>query len=155
MDPIQIIADMGIYHWLSLAVVLLIAEVSLPGGFFLGAAAGALFTGLLQVLVGDFSWQWAISCYSLSAVAFSYIAVTRLRGLLDFQSDHEQLNDRMSSLLGAQGVIMQMPGQATKVKIGDTLWGVVRNDDLEHHSKVTVVGVSGTDTICKCNSSES
>ncbi|WP_299979652.1 NfeD family protein [uncultured Pseudoteredinibacter sp.] len=149
MEAIQFIADMNFYHWLTLAAVLLIAEIALPGGFFLGAAAGALFTGLIHILMPEMSWQLALTIYSVSAVAFSFLAVTKMRGVLDFQSDHETLNNRMDNLLGAHGVVLMPAGGAAKVKIGDTLWGIVPDEKLYDQAEVKVVAVDGTNTVCE------
>lgn len=149
MEAIQFIADMNFYHWLTLAAVLLIAEIALPGGFFLGAAAGALFTGLIHILMPEMSWQLALTIYSVSSVAFSFLAVTKMRGVLDFQSDHQNLNNRMDNLLGAHGVVLMPAGEAAKVKIGDTLWGIVPDASLYDQAEVKVVAVEGTNTVCE------
>ncbi len=149
MEAIQFIADMNFYHWLTLAAVLLIAEIALPGGFFLGAAAGALFTGFVHLLMPDMSWQVALAIYSISSVVFSFMAVNKMRSVLDFQSDHEDLNNRMAHLVGAQGVVMMVPGQPGKVKIGDTLWGLEPDESLYDQAAVTVVAVEGTNTVCQ------
>ncbi|GAA6153790.1 NfeD family protein [Pseudoteredinibacter isoporae] len=149
MEAIQFIADMNFYHWLTLAAVLLIAEIALPGGFFLGAAAGALFTGLIHLLMPDMDWQAALAMYSISSVVFSFLAVNKMRAVLDFQSDHEDLNDRMANLVGAQGTIMMIPGEPSKVKVGDTLWGLEHDDRFYDQAPVTVVGVEGMNAVCQ------
>lgn len=153
MEAIQFIANMNFYHWLTLAAVLLIAEVALPGGFFLGAAAGSLFTGLIHLVVPDMSWQMALTIYSISSVVFSFLAVTKMRRVLDHQTDHENLNNRMENLVGAHGVIIMSAGQPGKVKVGDTLWNVVSNDRLYDQAEVTVIAFEGTDTICELRES--
>lgn len=149
MEVIQFITDMNFYHWLTLAAVLLIAEIALPGGFFLGAAAGSLFTGFIHLLAPDMSWQMALIIYSVSSVVLSFLAVSKMRNVLDHQSDHQSLNNRMENLVGTRGVILMEPGQPGKVKVGDTLWGVVANDSLYDQAEVTVVSFEGTDTVCQ------
>ncbi|MCV6615188.1 MAG: NfeD family protein, partial [Cellvibrionaceae bacterium] len=146
---IQFISEMGYFHWFSLATLLLIVEVVLPGGFFLGAAAGAVFTGVLHLILGDLSWQWALMVYSLTSVVFSYLAVTRLRGLMQAQDDHPQLNNRLAGLIGAKGRLVLGAGHSPKVKIGDTLWAIADTDGLAEGMMVVVTDIV-EDELLRC-----
>jgi|GEM_PF-2871148 len=149
----EFIGELDLSHWMTLAAILLIAEVMLPSGFFLGAAAGAAFTGGLGLLIPSWDWHYALMTYAASAVVFSYIAVTRFRGLLDFQSDHGDLNDKMGSLIGRSGRVV-LAGTIAKVQIADTLWSVNNAEGLKESERVVVTSVIGSQVVVQPSSAQ-
>ncbi|MCV6587678.1 MAG: NfeD family protein [Marinobacterium sp.] len=125
------------WHWLILAVALIIGEMLGAAGFLLGAALAALLvSGLLFLgLLGG--WQSQLLWFALLAVVLSFVwyaVYQRMKG----KTDTPDLNDRAGQLVGRQFVLQEdLPAGQGRVQIGDTFWRVKAEGSLS--AGVTVV----------------
>ncbi|WP_038035485.1 NfeD family protein [Thermopetrobacter sp. TC1] len=129
------------YGWFSLGMLLLIAEVIIPGIFLMWFGLAALFTGVIDWLIPGLSWQ-------IQALAFAVLSVGLVFGVrpyigleLNKETDRPDLNRRLYSLIGEVTTLTRpIQNGHGEVKIGDTLWRVT-GPDLPKGTRVKVVGV--------------
>ncbi len=129
------------YGWFSLGMLLLIAEVIIPGIFLMWFGLAALLTGVIDWLIPGLSWQ-------IQALAFAVLSVGLVFGVrpyigleLNKETDRPDLNRRLYSLIGEVTTLTRpIQNGHGEVKIGDTLWRVT-GPDLPKGTRVKVVGV--------------
>lgn len=115
------------WHWLSLAVLFLIAEMLGFSGFLIGAAAAAFVTGLASALM-DFSWQAQVSTFASLAIVFTIAYFRFFREFTFRQEDHHGLHDRVSQQVGKRGKVV-LANAGLVVQIGDTFWPIANQAD--------------------------
>lgn len=137
----EILTQLEFWHWLSVAVLLLIAEVLGAGGFLLGIAIGALVLGVLVAIFPTMSWQIQLVLFSVLSVSCTLIYWKRFRRLNN-ETDHPELNDRRARLVGSKAVLIDaiINGKG-KVQIEDALWTVLSDEDLPAATVVEITGV--------------
>ncbi len=135
-------------HWVSVmwaiaAIVLICAEMVIPGAFllWLGLAAAAVFAVTLLFSGIGLLWQ------ALLMIIFSYVSVQIYRRYFrgrTIHTDQPLLNQRAEQFIGQtlnlQKDIVNGRGQA---QIGDALWTLVCDHDWPAGTRVKVVGIDG------------
>ena len=131
------------WHWLLLAVALMIAEAAFPGAFMLWFGVGAAVTGLTLFVVPALGWQIQLLVFAATSVA-SIFAWRRYKALHPEAESHPNLNQRGRSYLGRRFTLDEpiVDGYG-KLKVDDGVWRVA-GDDLAAGTRVEVVGVDGT-----------
>lgn len=130
------------WHWLVLAVALIILEIFSPGVFliWLGAAAGIV--GLLMLLMPDMGWQMQVVLFAV----FSVLAIVAARMFLSrhpIATDQPTLNRRGEQYLGRVFTLdEEIQNGSGKIRVDDTTWKV-QGSDCPAGSKVKVAGVDG------------
>ena len=143
---LTLIKDAGPWAWWILGIVLLVAEIVVPGNFLVWVGIAGLLTGLLSNLFWETSWwvwetQWLVFA-ALSALSLwlGRTWLSRHRGL----TDEPTLNQRGASLIGRTAdLIDPIHNGRGRVKIGDTIW-MVSGPDLPAGSRVKVVASDGS-----------
>lgn len=144
---LTLIKDAGPWAWWILGIILLVAEIVVPGNFLVWVGIAGLLTGLLSNLFWETSWwvwetQW-LTFAGLSALSL-WVGRTwlhRRRGL----TDEPTLNQRGASLVGRTAdLIDPIHNGRGRVKIGDTVW-MVTGPDLPAGSRVRIVASDGSD----------
>lgn len=137
------IQDLAYWHWLTLGILFLIAEVAVSGtSFLLWIGFAALFTGVATlILPGLFTWQIQLVAFGVSSVAS--VGLWR-RYVKDVPAeDGTILNKRGAEHIGKvvllEEAILQGSG---RIRIDDTLWNVT-GDDMPVGSKVRIVALDG------------
>lgn len=132
-----------IYLWWIAALVLITAEIVLPGFFLLwiGLAAAGVGTLLLVIPGLNLLTQVVIFVVLAFSACFGYWRLAR-------QSLRAQpaptLNRRAEQLIGQRYVLdTAIENGRGKARVGDSLW-LVEGPDLPAGSRVAVVGVDGT-----------
>ncbi|MFO1032911.1 MAG: NfeD family protein [Hyphomicrobiales bacterium] len=132
----------GPWVWWSLAGLLLIGELLMPGVFLLWLAIAAALTGLVHVLF-DLPWQGEVGLFAVFSallVAASWRMVMKQHHV---RSDAPNLNQRQYDYVGRRAVLVEAIFNGTgKVRIDDTLWDA-EGHDLPKGTPVVVTGVSG------------
>lgn len=131
------------WHWLTLAVVLLILEVLGTSGFLLGIAVAAF--AMAGVLALDMlpAWQHQLLLFSLLAVIFTLLYWRVFRRFND-RSSEPLLNDRAAQLIGRRFVLENtLIGGQGRVRIGDTMWKAESESELEAGTSVEVFASEG------------
>jgi len=137
------IAENGAWSWWILGMILIGIEVLAPGTFFLWFGLAAFFVGFVSLIVGPESafwvWQTQIITFVVVALLFAVIGRTVMRNKRWDTSEHPDLNERGSQLIGRQAVLTQPISEGMgRARIGDTTWRV-KGPDLPKGSKVKVV----------------
>jgi membrane protein implicated in regulation of membrane protease activity len=128
--------------WAGVGLVLMGAEILLPGVFMLWLGIAALITGGVIALV-------AISL-ELQLVAFSAAAlVCCVAGYLIYRTSNKKsraqnaVNDRGATMIGSTGEVAEAIRHGTgRVRIGDSLW-LAEGPDLAVGTTVRIKGLSG------------
>jgi len=130
------------WHWLTLALALLVLEVFAPGVVFLwlGLAAGAV--GLLFYLDPALSWQDQFLAFAVLGLASVALGRWWL-GRHPIQTDEPQLNRRGEQYVGRVFTLAApiVNGEG-KVRVDDTTWKV-HGPDLPAGEKIRVTAVDG------------
>jgi membrane protein implicated in regulation of membrane protease activity len=145
----DLIKEAGPWAWWILGIVLLVAEIAVPGNILVWVGVAGLATGLLSNLVWDTNW-WVWEVQWLTFAALSALSLWASRRWLSrgrYQSDQPTLNDRGASLVGRTADLIEpLHNGRGRVKIGDTIW-LVSGPDMPAGSKVRVVGSNGSDLV--------
>ena len=144
---LTLIKDAGPWAWWILGIVLLVAEIVVPGNFLVWVGIAGLLTGLLSNLFWETSW-WVWEVQWLTFAALSALSLWLGRQLLHrnrLSTDQPTLNDRGASLVGRTADLIEpIHNGRGRVKIGDTIW-IVNGPDLPAGARVRVVASNGSD----------
>jgi membrane protein implicated in regulation of membrane protease activity len=139
---VGIIETLGGWSWWVLGLILLGAEVLLPGFFFLWFGIAAILIGISALLI-DWPWQFQI----LGFVALSMITALigrRFAGTSEGETADPLLNMRADRLQGRTFILSEpiVEGRG-RVEIDDSVWQV-RGPDAPAGARVVVTGADGT-----------
>ena len=127
--------------WILGGLLLLIAELGLPGIFLLWVGLAAIGTGLVVlVALPPFA---AVAAVFLALLAGGVALSLRLRR----QRPAARLNTPEAGLVGRSGMLLPMDGPDLRVRIGDSDWPARLPADVkvpEAPLRVRVEGVTGT-----------
>ena len=143
----RIATELGSWAWVVLGFVLLIAEIVVPGIFFLWIGLAAIVTGAITVLAGMLGlpqpgWQ----LQSVIFLALSFVAVMIGRRVSRSQRGAEQaLPDRLAAMVGTVATLAEpiVDGHG-RVRIGDTQWQAVADEDMPAGTRVRVTAAEST-----------
>lgn len=129
------------WHWLTIAVVLLVVEMLLPSTYFLWLGISAALVGVLMIVLSiDAEVQWLL---------FAFFAVTSIvlwrRHLKHYpiKTDRPTLNRRGEQYIGRTFTLdTPIINRAGKLRIDDSIWKV-EGPDLPAGARVQVYGVEG------------
>jgi len=144
----DLFAQLGIWTWWIIALLLLIAELLVSGIFFiwLGVAAAAV---AVVSLVVDLPWQADIALFAALSVAFVLLARPWMRKRQAQESDQPNLNQRNRNYIGRSYVLVEpIVNGRGRLDIEDTRWEV-EGPDLPAGARVTVTAASGMRLIVK------
>ena len=140
----QFLTNLEYWHWLALALLLIIIEMVAPSAVFLwfGVAAGVL--GVALLLIPSMAWQ-------VQLILFSVLSVGSLLAWRSYAKKHPPadnkyptLNKRGDDLIGRvftldEGIV----NNYGKLRVDDTMWKI-RGSDTDAGSRVRVTAVDGT-----------
>lgn len=131
------------WHWLILAVVLLIFEALGTSGFLIGIAAAAfLMAGVVAMDIVQ-AWQYQLLWFSLMALVLTLLYWKVFKGFNN-RSAEPLLNDRAAQLIGRRVVLEEslIAGQG-RIKVGDTLWKASADTQLNAGTTVEIYASEG------------
>jgi membrane protein implicated in regulation of membrane protease activity len=144
---LTLIKDAGPWAWWVLGIILLVAEIAVPGNVLVWVGVAGLVTGLLSNLFWETGW-WVWEVQWLTFAALAALSLWLGRGWLNRNrgmTDEPTLNQRGASLIGRTAdLIDPIHNGRGRVKIGDTIW-MVRGPDLPAGSRVRIVASDGSD----------
>lgn len=134
--------DVLYWHWWVLGLLLLVAEMLLPTGFFLiWIGAAAILVGAVSWLVPALSWEVEMVMFGVLSVA-SFFTWKRLRPV-NLDSDQPTLNRRGHSYVGRTFTLTApIVNGVGKLHVDDSQWRV-SGADAEAGAQVRVVAVDG------------
>ena len=139
---VQFFEWLGAWAWWVLGLILLAAEVLLPGFFFLWFGIAAILIGISALLI---DWPWQMQ--ALGFVVLSVITALLGRRFFaigqDIETADPHLNLRASRLEGQTFVLAEpiVEGRG-RLKIDDSIWQV-RGPDAPAGARVVVTGADG------------
>ena len=142
MSLVNLMAGLGAWNWLFLAVALFGLEAIVPGVHFVWFGLAAMIVGIAGLATG-FVWQWQLIAFAVLAVASVFVA-RRYARTDAAPSDLPDLNVRGAQYVG-RVVTVEEPirdGRG-KVRVGDTLWQA-EGADAPTGTRVKVTGVRNT-----------
>ncbi|MEP6511461.1 MAG: NfeD family protein [Dokdonella sp.] len=132
------------YGWWLLALILVGAEMILPGYFMLwiGIAAGVM--GIVMLVAPGLPTIAQAIVFALLSIAACLVYWKFIRPLAEQRNDQPLLNRRGKKLVGERFVLIEaIVNGRGKVKVGDGQW-LAEGPDLPVGSEVEVIAVDGT-----------
>jgi membrane protein implicated in regulation of membrane protease activity len=146
---LQAVLDIGPYHWLALAALLIAIEMVMPTQYLMWPALAAAFVGLIGFLV-DIPVVGEVTVFSVLAVG---LTVVSHRLFPPERSDAARwLNQRTDQLVGQTAIVAgDFRGGAGGVMLGDTRWAArsVDGSDLIDGTRVIVAHAESTLLVVK------
>lgn len=129
------------WHWLVLAMLLLVIELAVPIMWFLWVAVGAGILALLTLLFPDIPWPWQLILFGVISIASLFIGRQLFRG--NPVHDAPALNRRGEQHVGKIFTLVEpiVNGKGA-ARVGDTQWRVA-GSDLPVGTRVQVTHVDG------------
>ncbi len=130
--------------WLTLGGLLLAAEMLGSNGYLLWSGVAGVLTGLLTWAI-PFSWEWQGTLFAVLTLLAAWLWSKWLRKRMRQQRPADaQLNQRGQQLVGRRFTLDNaLENGRGHVRVGDSSWPVIADEDLAAGSKVEVVAVEG------------
>lgn len=137
---------MSYLEWSALGLLLILFELFIPGVylFWFGLAGLAVSWGVYMLLIPEtvtvqlFAFS-ILSCLTTLSGVYIYKKVeNKFKGVKEYKN----LNDLASQYIGQIATLTQdtVDGKS-KVKVGDSVWLAMTNEDLKAGEKVLITGV--------------
>lgn len=137
----------GPWSWWILGLILLAAELAMPGFFLIWIGAAAIVTGVLSLGLWDNPiWLWQIQLLVFAALSMvSIVLGRRLFSRTNRPTDEPFLNQRGESLVGRTATLAEpIANGRGRIRLDDTYWSVM-GPDLPSGTTVKVVASHGRD----------
>lgn len=130
--------------WLSLGGLLLAAEMLGGNGYLLWSGVAAVITGLLVWLL-PFGWEWQGALFAVLTMVAAWLWWRWLNRQVRSQKPADSaLNQRGQQLVGKRYTLDDtLINGRGHVRIGDSSWPVIADDDLVAGTRVEVIAVEG------------
>jgi len=141
---IELIAAHPHVFWLSLGGLLLAAEMLGGNGYLLWSGVAAVVTGLLSWLL-PFDWAWQGTLFAVLTLVAAWLWWRWLsRQVREQKPADAALNQRGRQLLGKRFTLeAALVNGRGHVRVGDSSWPVVAEEDLLAGTRVEVVAIEG------------
>jgi membrane protein implicated in regulation of membrane protease activity len=129
------------WFWLSLGLVLGVAEMVAPGFFLMWLGLAALIVGILDYFL-PITLAYQVAMFATLSVITVFAGKKFLQDN-PIESDDTKLNDRGARLTGEVVTVVEpiINGNG-RVKVGDSVWSA-RGVDAELGARVKVIGADG------------
>ena len=133
------------WHWIALGLLLAVGEMVIPTNVLLWFGIAGVVTGLIVAVV-DIGPAWQALMFAVLAFV-SYFPVRRTARRLRAgeQGVDDTLNRRGRSAIGHQVTVIEaIENGYGAVKVGDSRWRAMCQQDIPVGAKVEVLDVEGT-----------
>ncbi len=140
------INDIIYWHWLILAVVMIILEMLIPGAYFLWMGVSAIFVGAFMYVFPEMVFLVQILIFAVLSV-ISVMMYKSYRKKNPIVTDEPALNRRGEKYIG-QSFTLKEPivnGEG-KITVDDSTWKI-RGVDIDAGETVRVIAVEGATLI--------
>ncbi|MBL7004443.1 MAG: NfeD family protein [Gammaproteobacteria bacterium] len=128
------------WTWWVIGVLLIVLEMFAPAAFFLWMGIAAIFTGGFLWLFPGMEWTVQVLIFSIQSI-LSIIVWRQLFSKPFSKSDQPNLNRRAQQYIGRTFTLEKaIENGVGQVKVDDSLWRVMCDEDLPMGSKIKVVG---------------
>ena len=130
------------WHWLVLAIVLLVLELFMPAAFFIWIGASAALVGALLFVLPTLSWHLQFVVFSIAAIVA--VVIGHRYSVKQAQTDGDSgLNRRGEQYVGRVFVLNEPIMNGTgRVRVDDGYWRVI-GPDLPPGTRIKVNSVEG------------
>ena len=137
------INDIIYWHWLILAVVMIILEILIPGAYFLWMGVSAIFVGVLMYVFPEMVFLVQILIFAVLSV-ISVVMYKSYRKKNPIVTDEPALNRRGEKYIDQKFTLTEpiINGEG-KIKVDDSTWKIV-GMDMPAGMIVRVVSAEGT-----------
>lgn len=145
---LSLLAGLGFWSWLVIALVLMALETVIPGVHFLWFGLAAFVVGLLVAVASALGVADAFP-FGVQLVLFALLAVATVFGVKRVTgaspSDHHpDINAPGSQFIGRMVIVEDAISRGRgKVRAGDSVW-LAQGEDAPAGARVLVTGVNGT-----------
>jgi len=141
------VVNLGPWSWWILGLVLLVAELLVPGVFLIWIGAAAIVVGAFSLALWNTAlWGWHIQLllFAVLSVVFAILG-RRLYAGRGQTSDEPLLNRRGESLVGRLATLHEpISNGRGRIHLDDTWWTVI-GPDLPSGTRVKVTSATGRD----------
>ena len=131
------------FFWLSLGGLLLAAEMLGGNGYLLWSGIAGVLTGLLAWAL-PLNWPWQGVLFAALTLLAAWLWSRWLRQRTRQRPANTGLNQRGQQLIGRHFTLeTALVNGRGHVRVGDSSWPVVADDDLPAGSQVEVIAVEG------------
>ena len=146
---IDFLMDEGVWAWMAAGVLLIIAEVFIPGTFVMWFGFGAILTGILVGILDGLSVASQILIFvimSVISLGIGYMVYGKFFGLNE--EKNKDLKTGAQRYIGKTFIVSEdiRNGKGT-VTVGDTVWLARSKQKIAKGSEVVVTGVEGTELL--------
>lgn len=129
------------WFWLSLGLILGVAEMVAPGFFLMWLGLAAIIVGLLDYFL-PITLAYQVAMFAILSVLTVFAGKKFLQDN-PISSDDPKLNDRGARLTGEVVTVVEAISNGNgRVKVGDTVWSA-RGTNAAEGSQVRVTGADG------------
>ena len=141
-----LLLDIGPYHWLALAAILIGIEMVMPTQYLIWPGIAAAVTGVLA-FIASLDWTAQLAFFAVLSVVL-VVASHYLPALP--QGDVSALNQRTDQLVGKVATVAEdfYHGQGA-VTVGDTRWSAQSVDGADYAAGTKVEIVAAESTLLK------
>lgn len=133
----------GVWHWLVLGFILLIAEIAMPGVFLLWWGLAAIVVAGIMKLFPDLPLSSLAVIYAIIAMILSVIWWRYQHGKDQADQSNRALNQRNHAMIGSRGKVLEMAENGIgRGAFGDTTWRI-KGHGLSVNDIIEVTGVDG------------
>jgi len=136
--------DVGPYHWLALAALLIGLEMIMPTQYLIWPGIAAVVTGLLTFLV---ALGWAVQLAIFAVLSIALVVASHYLPQGAVAAVNNTLNRRMDQMIGRTAIVADdfRNGQGS-VTVGDTRWSAqsVDGSDFAAGTRVEIVAAEST-----------
>jgi len=138
----EFLENLVFWHWLILAVVLIVLEIFAPGLVFMWIGVAAGLTGVLLISIPNLIWEYQLLFFAVLA-GVSIVLGRKFVSRKPPETDHPNLNRRGEQYVGRTYTLDEsiVDGEGRLV-IDDTSWKTAGND-MPRGTRVRVVGMDG------------
>jgi membrane protein implicated in regulation of membrane protease activity len=144
---LSLVQELGPWSWWVLGLVLLAAELVVPGFFLVWIGLAAVIVGALSLaLWNEPFWSWQVQMLLFAALAVLTVVLGRRYVYrINKESDEPFLNQRGASLVGRTATLHEPIAEGRgRIRLDDTYWSVM-GPDLPAGTRVKVVASNGRD----------
>lgn len=131
------------YGWWILALLMIAAELLVPGYFLLWIGVAAGIMGLVTLVAPDMPFVAQAAVFGVLAIATCYVYWKFIRPTAEVRDDQPLLNRKGERMIGRRVLVAEpfVNGRG-KVRVGDTVW-LAEGADVAVGAAVEVTGVHG------------
>jgi len=142
---VTLASELGPWTWWIIGLVLLGAEIIIPGFFLIWVGMAAMVVGAISFALWDsvaWSWQIQFLVFAALSLAFAYVGFRVMKGRNN-DSDQPMLNKRMDSLVGRTAKLDEaIENGRGRIHLDDTTW-TVSGPNLPAGQAVRIISANG------------